>query len=113
MTSRQIDPEVRKLADKSFAILKTDPHHSSLRLKKTGRFSSASMNGSFGDAQMLHCSIMHRTLEASPFRYLPLNITLTIGSGERCNSSTSPGPTEKACMCLPAHSETPASEPRA
>jgi hypothetical protein len=36
-----LDPEVRKLADKSFEILKHDPHHSPIRLKKTGRFWSA------------------------------------------------------------------------
>jgi hypothetical protein len=36
-----LDPEVRKLADKSFEILKSDPHHPSLRLKRTGRFWSA------------------------------------------------------------------------
>ena len=33
-----LDPEVRKVADKSFEILKNDRHHSSIRLKKTGRF---------------------------------------------------------------------------
>jgi len=35
------DPEIRKLADKSFETLKSDPHHSSLRLKKAGRCWSA------------------------------------------------------------------------
>ena len=29
---------VRKLADKNYALLKADPQHSSLRLKKVGRF---------------------------------------------------------------------------
>lgn len=29
---------VRALADKSYALLKADPHHSSLRLKKVGRY---------------------------------------------------------------------------
>jgi len=36
-----LDPEVRKLADKSFEVFKKDPQHASLRLKKTGRFWSA------------------------------------------------------------------------
>jgi hypothetical protein len=36
-----LDVDVRKLADKSFEILKNDPQHRSLRLKKTGRFWSA------------------------------------------------------------------------
>ena len=36
-----LDADVRKLADKSFEILKSDPQHRSLRLKKTGRFWSA------------------------------------------------------------------------
>jgi len=38
---RALDPEVRKLADRSFVVMKNDPHHPSLRLKKTGRFWSA------------------------------------------------------------------------
>jgi hypothetical protein len=29
---------VRELADKNYALLKTDPQHRSLRLKKVGRF---------------------------------------------------------------------------
>ena len=33
--------EVRELADKNFALLKQDPHHPSLRLKKVGTFWSA------------------------------------------------------------------------
>lgn len=36
-----LDEDVRKLADKSFEILKKDPQHPSLHLKKTGRFWSA------------------------------------------------------------------------
>jgi len=36
-----LEPDVRKLADKSFEVLKKDPQHPSLRLKKTGRFWSA------------------------------------------------------------------------
>ncbi len=36
-----LPPEVRGLADKSFALLKEDPRHPSLRLKKVGRFWSA------------------------------------------------------------------------
>src|SRR5881392_3320045 len=38
---RQLPDEVRELADKNFALLKQDPHHPSLRLKKVGRFWSA------------------------------------------------------------------------
>ena len=34
-------PETRSLVDKSFAILKSDPHHASLRLKKVGNFWAA------------------------------------------------------------------------
>ena len=33
--------EVRRLADKNFDLLKADPSHSSLRLKKAGKFWSA------------------------------------------------------------------------
>jgi hypothetical protein len=36
-----LDVDVRKLAEKSFGILKKDPQHPSLHLKKTGRFWSA------------------------------------------------------------------------
>lgn len=32
---------IRDLADKNFALLKADPSHSSIRLKKVGRFWSA------------------------------------------------------------------------
>ncbi len=38
---RQLPNPVRELADKSFALLKADPHHPSLRFKKVGRFWSA------------------------------------------------------------------------
>lgn len=38
---RQLQPSVRGLADRSFEILKRDPHHPSLHLKKVGRFWSA------------------------------------------------------------------------
>jgi hypothetical protein len=33
---RQLAPEVRALADKNFTLLKTNPRHSSLQLKKVG-----------------------------------------------------------------------------
>lgn len=38
---RQLPEPVQKLANKSFVLLKADPQHSSLRLKKIGRFWSA------------------------------------------------------------------------
>lgn len=38
---RLLPDEVRQLADKNFALLRTDPHHPSLRLKKVGEFWSA------------------------------------------------------------------------
>lgn len=47
MTSRfwqlynALPPEVRFLADKNFALLKSDPGHSSLQFKKIGRYWSA------------------------------------------------------------------------
>lgn len=37
----QLPPEIRALADKNFELLKADPRHSSLRLKKVGEFWSA------------------------------------------------------------------------
>lgn len=37
---RQLPGPVQELADKSFALLKADPQHSSLRFKKIGRFRS-------------------------------------------------------------------------
>ena len=38
---RRLPPEVRELADKNFALLRADPHHPSLRLKKIGTYWSA------------------------------------------------------------------------
>jgi len=38
---RQLPPNIRDLADKSFALLQSNPHHPSLRLKKVGMFWSA------------------------------------------------------------------------
>jgi hypothetical protein len=35
---RQLSPELQKLADENFSILKQNPRHPSLRLKKVGRF---------------------------------------------------------------------------
>jgi hypothetical protein len=35
---RHLPEEVRGLADKNFALLRQDPHHPSLRLKKVGAF---------------------------------------------------------------------------
>ncbi len=35
---RDLDPDIQKLADKTFALLKSDPRHPSLRFKKVGRF---------------------------------------------------------------------------
>lgn len=35
---RQLPVEVRELADKNFALLRRDPHHPSLRLKRIGSF---------------------------------------------------------------------------
>lgn len=37
---RKLPPEVRKTADKNFELLKYDPHHPSLRLKKIGKYYS-------------------------------------------------------------------------
>lgn len=36
-----LEPNIQKLANRSFEVLKRDPQHPSLRLKKTGRFWSA------------------------------------------------------------------------
>ncbi len=36
-----LPPEICALADKSFALLQSNPHHSSVRLKKVGRYWSA------------------------------------------------------------------------
>jgi hypothetical protein len=38
---RKLPDEVRQLADKNFAILRQNPHHPSLRLKKVGIYWSA------------------------------------------------------------------------
>jgi hypothetical protein len=38
---RQLPDDVRELADKNFALLRNDPRHPSLRLKKVGRYWSA------------------------------------------------------------------------
>jgi mRNA-degrading endonuclease RelE of RelBE toxin-antitoxin system len=38
---RQLPAEIRQLADKNFAILRKNPHHPSLRLKKLGIYWSA------------------------------------------------------------------------
>jgi hypothetical protein len=35
---RQLDPEIRELADKNFILLQSDPRHSSLRFKKVGSY---------------------------------------------------------------------------
>jgi hypothetical protein len=38
---QQLSPELQKLADENFALLKRDPQHPSLHFKKAGRFWSA------------------------------------------------------------------------
>jgi hypothetical protein len=38
---RALPPDVQQLADEKFALLRRDPRHSSLRLKKVGIFWSA------------------------------------------------------------------------
>jgi hypothetical protein len=38
---RHLQSEVRELADKNFSLMRQDPRHPSLRLKKTGSFWSA------------------------------------------------------------------------
>jgi hypothetical protein len=38
---RNLPPEVRELADKNFILLRENPHHPSIRLKKVGSFWSA------------------------------------------------------------------------
>jgi hypothetical protein len=37
-TYHKLPPQIRALADKSFALLKVNPHHPSLHLKKIGRY---------------------------------------------------------------------------
>jgi len=34
---RELPKEIQKLADKNFALLKSDPHHRSLHFKKVGK----------------------------------------------------------------------------
>ena len=38
---RSLPPPIRNLADKKFALLKVDPRHGSIRLKKIGQYWSA------------------------------------------------------------------------
>lgn len=38
---RKLPTEIRRLADKNFALLKSDPKHPSLHLKRVGRYWSA------------------------------------------------------------------------
>ena len=38
---QRLPPSVRELADKNYALLKSDPQHPSLHFKKVGRFWSA------------------------------------------------------------------------
>ena len=38
---RALPAEVQQLADKSFALLKNDPRHPSVRMKRVGQFHSA------------------------------------------------------------------------
>ncbi len=38
---RKLHPGTQQLADKNFALIKENPHHPSVRLKKVGRFWSA------------------------------------------------------------------------
>lgn len=38
---RHLPPEVRELADKSFTLMRANPNHPSVRLKKIGSFWSA------------------------------------------------------------------------
>lgn len=44
---RRLPPEIRELADKNFELLRTDPRHSSLRLKKVGFLWSARIGLSY------------------------------------------------------------------
>ena len=44
---RQLPEDVRELADKNFELLKNNPHHGSLRLKKVGEFWSARVGRGF------------------------------------------------------------------
>jgi hypothetical protein len=44
---RALPKQVQELADKSFALLKNDPHHPSLHFKKIGRFRSVRIGLSY------------------------------------------------------------------
>jgi len=44
---RQLPPPIQALADKNFALLKEDPRHPSLRLKKVGKFWSVRIGLSY------------------------------------------------------------------
>ena len=44
---KQLPEVIRKLADKNFALLKTNPTHPSLHFKKVGRFRSARVGRNF------------------------------------------------------------------
>ena len=44
---KQLPEAIRKLADKNFALLKTNPTHPSLHFKKVGRFRSARVGRNF------------------------------------------------------------------
>ena len=44
---RQLPPEIRDLANKNFQLIKEDPRHSSVRLKKVGIFWSARIGLSY------------------------------------------------------------------
>ena len=43
----QLPEAIRRLADKNFDLLKSDPRHPSLRLKKVGRFWSARVGDNY------------------------------------------------------------------
>jgi mRNA-degrading endonuclease RelE of RelBE toxin-antitoxin system len=43
----QLPENIRRLADKNFEILKADPRHPSLRLKKVGRYWSARIGDNY------------------------------------------------------------------
>lgn len=44
---RQLPAEIQRLADENFELLKADPGHPSLHLKKVGRFWSARLGQNF------------------------------------------------------------------
>ena len=43
----KLPKDIRALADKNYALLKDNPRHPSLRLKKVGRFWSAQIGGRY------------------------------------------------------------------